>query len=78
MDVNFLDLLYRALGPDFASLVSKYLGEPEKPTQTSIDNLLPVLLVRPYVHNDHYWQVYYDTNRMIRNSFGEGGLPFPG
>jgi len=37
-----------------------------------------VLLVRPYVHNDHYWQVYYDTNRMIRNSFGEGGLPFPG
>jgi small conductance mechanosensitive channel len=38
----------------------------------------PVLLVRPYVHNDHYWQVYYDTNRMIRNSFGDGGLPFPG
>jgi hypothetical protein len=44
MDVNFLDLLYRALGPDFASLASKYLGEPEKPTQTSIENLLPVLL----------------------------------
>jgi small conductance mechanosensitive channel len=38
----------------------------------------PVVLVRAFVHNDHYWQVYYDTNRMIRNSFGEDGLPFPG
>ena len=44
MDVNFLDLLYRALGPDFARLASNYLRETEKPTQTSIDNLLPVLL----------------------------------
>ncbi len=38
----------------------------------------PVLLVRPFVHNNHYWQVYYDTNRMIRESFGADGLPFPG
>ena len=44
MDVNFLDLLYRALGPDFPRLASNYLGEPEKPTQTSIENLMPVLL----------------------------------
>jgi hypothetical protein len=44
MDVNFLDLLVRALGPDFPRLVSKYLGEPEKPTQTSIETLLPVLM----------------------------------
>jgi hypothetical protein len=44
MDVNFLEMLYGALGPDFASLASKYLGEPEKPTQTSIEYLLPVLL----------------------------------
>jgi small conductance mechanosensitive channel len=38
----------------------------------------PVLLVRPFVHNDHYWQVYYDTNRMIRESFAKGELPLPG
>jgi small conductance mechanosensitive channel len=25
----------------------------------------PVLAVRPYCHNDHYWQVYFDTNRLI-------------
>jgi len=37
----------------------------------------PVLAVRPYCHNDHYWQVYFDTNRVIRESFGEAGFPAP-
>ena len=37
----------------------------------------PVLAVRPYVHNDNYWQVYFDTNRVIRESFGEAGFPVP-
>jgi small conductance mechanosensitive channel len=25
----------------------------------------PVLTVRPYCRNEHYWQVYFDTNRAI-------------
>jgi small conductance mechanosensitive channel len=25
----------------------------------------PVISVRPYCHNDHYWQVYFDTNEAI-------------
>jgi small conductance mechanosensitive channel len=37
----------------------------------------PVLAVRPYTHTDHYWQVYFDTNRMIRDAFGEAGYPAP-
>lgn len=37
----------------------------------------PVLAVRPYCHNDHYWQVYFDTNRTIREAFGEAGFPAP-
>ena len=37
----------------------------------------PVLAVRPYTHTDHYWQVYFDTNRLIRESFGEAGFPAP-
>lgn len=37
----------------------------------------PVLAVRPYCHNDHYWQVYFDTNRTIRESFGEAGFAAP-
>jgi small conductance mechanosensitive channel len=27
----------------------------------------PVLAVRPYCHTDHYWQVYFDTNRVFAN-----------
>jgi small conductance mechanosensitive channel len=37
----------------------------------------PVLAVRPYCHNDHYWQVYFDTNKTIRESFGEAGFTAP-
>ena len=35
----------------------------------------PVLAVRPYCNNAHYWQVYFDTNRAIREAFGEAGFP---
>jgi small conductance mechanosensitive channel len=37
----------------------------------------PVLCVRPYCKNEHYWQVYFDTNRLIREAFGEAGFPVP-
>jgi small conductance mechanosensitive channel len=37
----------------------------------------PQLCVRPYCSNEHYWQVYFDTNRLIRESFGEAGFPAP-
>ncbi len=37
----------------------------------------PVLVVRPYCHNDHYWQVYFDTNRMIREALAAAGFPAP-
>jgi small conductance mechanosensitive channel len=37
----------------------------------------PVLAVRPYTHTDHYWQVYFDTNRVIRETFGAAGYPIP-
>jgi small conductance mechanosensitive channel len=37
----------------------------------------PVLAVRPYVHTDHYWQVYFDTNKTIRETFGAAGYPAP-
>jgi small conductance mechanosensitive channel len=34
-----------------------------------------VLAVRPYCNNEHYWQVYFDTNRAIREGFGAAGFP---
>jgi small conductance mechanosensitive channel len=37
----------------------------------------PVLCVRPFCKNDNYWQVYFDTNRMVREAFGEAGFPAP-
>ncbi|HEU5415463.1 MAG TPA: mechanosensitive ion channel family protein [Candidatus Angelobacter sp.] len=37
----------------------------------------PVLIVRPFCANQHYWQVYFDTNRMIRSTFGQAGFPAP-
>ena len=37
----------------------------------------PVLCVRPYCRNQDYWQVYFDTNRLIRETFGEAGFPPP-
>ena len=35
----------------------------------------PVLAVRPYCHNDNYWQVYFDTNMAIREVLGDGSFP---
>ena len=37
----------------------------------------PELCVRPYCKNKDYWQVYFDTNRLIREAFGEAGFPAP-
>jgi small conductance mechanosensitive channel len=37
----------------------------------------PQLCVRPYCNNQHYWQVYFDTNRLIRETFGDAGFPAP-
>ena len=37
----------------------------------------PVLAVRSYAHTDHYWQVYFDINRIIAETFGAAGYPVP-
>lgn len=37
----------------------------------------PQISVRPYTHNDHYWQVYFDTNAAIVKVCKEAGWPIP-
>jgi small conductance mechanosensitive channel len=37
----------------------------------------PVLAVRPYTHTSSYWQVYFDTNKAIIDTFGTAGYPVP-
>jgi small conductance mechanosensitive channel len=37
----------------------------------------PLLCVRPYTTTEHYWQVYFDTNRAIAETFKQAGFPTP-
>jgi len=37
----------------------------------------PVLAVRPYCHTDHYWPVYFATNKLINDELGKLGFPAP-
>jgi small conductance mechanosensitive channel len=58
--------------------IPNVLAEPAPDVEILEFNLAgPVLAVRPYVHNDHYWQVYFDTNRVIREALGEAGFAVP-
>ena len=46
-------------------------------TILAINDRGPQLAVRPYCHNNNYWQVYFDTNLMIRQEFEKAGFPPP-
>ena len=37
----------------------------------------PVLAVRPFCHTDHYWDVYFATNKVINDELGKLGFPAP-
>lgn len=51
--------------------IPNVLGEPPVDVEILEFNLVgPVLAVRPYCHNDHYWQVYFDTNKVIKDALG--------
>ena len=67
-----------------ALLKEKVAAIPNVLTDPAVDveilefNLVgPVLAVRPYAHNDNYWQVYFDTNKAIGDTFGAAGYPVP-
>jgi small conductance mechanosensitive channel len=58
--------------------IPNVLAEPKVDVEILDFTLVgPVLVVRPYCHNDNYWQVYFDTNRVIREALGEAGFPAP-
>ncbi len=51
--------------------VPNVLNEPEPSVEIlTFSAAGPTLTVRPYCHNEHYWQVYFDTNRLIGQLFG--------
>ena len=56
--------------------IPNVLSNPEPSVEILEFNLNgPVLAVRPFCHNNHYWQVYFDTNRVIRESLAREGFP---
>lgn len=60
------------------ALVPNVLPEPKVDVDIlDFTGLGPVLAVRPYCHNDHYWQVYFDTNKVLREALAEAGFPAP-
>src|SRR5262249_50568732 len=60
------------------SRVPNVLADPAPTVEILESNLAgPVLCANPHCHNEHYWQVYFDTNRLIRETFGEAGFPAP-
>ncbi|MCJ1883664.1 mechanosensitive ion channel family protein [Pseudomonas sp. LA21] len=51
--------------------IPNVLSDPPVDVEILEFNLVgPVLAVRPYCHNDSYWQVYFDTNRTIKDALG--------
>jgi small conductance mechanosensitive channel len=65
------------LKPALAQLPN-VLADPAPDVEILTFNLAgPVLAVRPYCNNQHYWQVYFDTNKLIRDVFSRAGYPVP-
>jgi small conductance mechanosensitive channel len=58
--------------------IANVVAEPKPDVEIlSFNERGPVLAVRPYVNTAHYWQVYFDTNKAIRDTFGAAGYPVP-
>ena len=67
-----------ALLREKVAAIANVLADPKVDVEILEFNLVgPVLAVRPYCHNDHYWQVYFDTNRVIKEALGAAGFPAP-
>jgi len=75
-DVNHNDAIARLKAR--ISQIPNVINHPAPDVEIITFNLAgPVLAVRPYCNNEHYWQVYFDTNKAIREVFGEAGYPIP-
>jgi small conductance mechanosensitive channel len=58
--------------------IPNVMASPEPDVEILTFNLAgAVLAVRPYCNNQHYWQVYFDTNRLIHDTFSHAGFPVP-
>ena len=74
--VEPLDAIAR-LKPALAA-IPNVVAEPTPDVEILDFNAMGTLLaVRPYCHTSNYWQVYFDTNKLIAATFGTAGYPAP-
>jgi small conductance mechanosensitive channel len=74
--VDALDAIAR-LKPALAA-IPNVVADPAPDVEIfDFNNLGTILAVRPYCHTSHYWQVYFDTNKLIAATFGAAGYPAP-
>ena len=67
-----------ALLKDAIARIPNVLATPAPVVEILEFNLAgPLLAVRPFCANAHYWQVYFDTNRLIQSTFSQAGYPAP-
>lgn len=67
-----------ALLKDAVARIPNVLANPAAVVEILEFNLAgPLLAVRPFCANQHYWQVYFDTNRLIQSAFSQAGYPVP-
>jgi small conductance mechanosensitive channel len=58
--------------------IPNVVKEPKPDVEILEFNLVgPVLAVRPYCHTDHYWQVYFDANKVLKTDLAEFPAPMP-
>jgi small conductance mechanosensitive channel len=58
--------------------IPNVLADPAPSVEILSFNLAgPTLAVRPFCNNKDYWQVYFDTNMLIKDSFTTAGFTVP-
>src|SRR5271156_4741590 len=58
--------------------IPNVLADPAPSVEILAFNLAgPELAVRPFCNNKDYWQVYFDTNMLIKDSFTTSGFSVP-
>jgi small conductance mechanosensitive channel len=74
--VDALDAIER-LRPALAAISNVVKDPPPDVEILDFNAMGTVLAVRPYCYTDDYWQVWFDTNRLIAATFGTAGYPPP-